>query len=349
MEGEKRMILRVCTFTKQGDELSHQLFDTWEGMIVQMRGDQSLEAWVRDCFAWHLPILFIGACGIAVRAIAPHVQDKLSDSAVLVMDEKGEFVIPILSGHAGGANSIARKIAARTGARPVITTATDVEGLFSVDVFAVQNGLRIWNREGIRKVSSKLLAGEKVTIAWEEDILCEDKVLPKGLEKVAFSENYVDVRIVTKQTEALYETEPKGQALLLVAKDLAIGMGCKKGKSTEELRSFLLWHLPKHWERDAFAIASIDLKAKEEGLGMVSSFYHLPFLVYSAEELKRVPGTFSESEFVRETTGVGNVCERAALCAAGDGGELITRKTAGDGITLAVARRKIRLSFGSKA
>lgn len=343
------MILRVCTFTKQGDELSHQLFDTWEGMIVQMRGDQSLEAWVRDCFAWHLPILFIGACGIAVRAIAPHVQDKLSDSAVLVMDEKGEFVIPILSGHAGGANSIARKIAARTGARPVITTATDVEGLFSVDVFAVQNGLRIWNREGIRKVSSKLLAGEKVKIAWEEDILCEDKVLPKGLEKVAFKENYVDVRIVTKQTEALYETEPKGQALLLVAKDLAIGMGCKKGKSTEELRSFLLWHLPEHWERDAFAIASIDLKAKEEGLGMVSSFYHLPFLVYSAEELKRVPGTFSESEFVRETTGVGNVCERAALCAAGDGGELITRKTAGDGITLAVARRKIRLSFGSKA
>ena len=161
MEGEKRMILRVCTFTKQGDELSHQLFDTWKEMIVQTRGDQSLEAWVRDCFAWHLPILFIGACGIAVRAIAPHVQDKLSDSAVLVMDEKGEFVIPILSGHAGGANAIARKISARTGARPVITTATDVEGLFSVDVFAVQNGLRIWNREGIRKVSSKLLAGEK--------------------------------------------------------------------------------------------------------------------------------------------------------------------------------------------
>ena len=346
MEGEQRMILRVCTFTKQGDELTHQLFDSWEGMIAQMRGDQSLEAWVRDCFAYNLPILFIGACGIAVRTIAPFVHDKLSDSAVLVMDEKGKFVIPILSGHAGGANALARMIAERTCATPVITTATDVEGLFSVDVFAVQNGLRIWNREGIRKVSSKLLAGEKVTIAWEDGILCEDKVLPKGLERVAFEEKFVDVRIVTKQGEPLCDKD--GQALLLVAKDLVIGMGCKKGKSAEELRSFLLWHLPEHWERDAFAIASIDLKAKEEGLGMVSSLYHLPFLVYSAEALEKVPGAFSESEFVRETTGVGNVCERAALCAAGDGGELITRKTAGDGITLAVARRKVKLTFGSK-
>ena len=155
------MILRVCTFTKQGDELSHQLFDTWEGMIVQMRGDQSLEAWVRDCFAWHLPILFIGACGIAVRAIAPHVQDKLSDSAVLVMDEKGEFVIPILSGHAGGANSIARKIAARTGARPVITTATDVEGLFQWTCLPCKTGCVFGTEKGSVRFRQSFLQAKR--------------------------------------------------------------------------------------------------------------------------------------------------------------------------------------------
>ena len=342
------MILRVCMFTKQGEALSHQLLDTWEGMIAQYRGEESLEAWVRDCFAWHLPILFIGACGIAVRAIAPCLQDKLSDSAVLVMDEKGECVIPILSGHAGGSNALARQISDRTGAKAVITTATDVEGLFSVDVFAVQNGLRIANREGIRKVSSMLLAGEKVTIAWEKDILWDQETkLPEGLEIVSFDKPHVDVRIVTQKREALYEKE--GQTLLLVARELILGMGCKRGKSAKELMSFLSRHMPKDWEREAAAIASIDLKAKEEGLWMLSSFYHLPLLMFSAEALEKVPGAFTDSEFVRETTGVGNVCERAALCAAGDGGELIMQKTAEDGMTLAVARRIVSLQFGSKA
>ncbi|MBO4749988.1 MAG: cobalamin biosynthesis protein [Lachnospiraceae bacterium] len=343
------MILRVCTFTKQGEALSKQLFDAWDGMIAQRRGEESLEAWVRDCFAWHLPILFIGACGIAVRAIAPCVQDKLSDSAVLVMDEKGEYVIPILSGHAGGANALARQIAERIGAKPVITTATDVEGLFSVDVFAVNNGLRIANREGIRKVSSKLLAGEKVTIAWDKDILCEEgEKLPEGLERVLFEEPLVDVRIVTSKQEALFQEEER-QNLLLVSKDLILGMGCKKGKSAEELLDFLSRHIPKDWEKEAAAIASIDLKAKEEGLLMLSALFHLPFLTFSGEALEKVPGTFTESEFVRETTGVGNVCERAALCAAGDGGEIILQKKAEDGMTLAVARRIVRLQFGSKA
>ena len=369
------MIIRVCTFTRQGEEKARQLFENWQEMIPQYReGGAFLGQWTGECFQRHLPILFVGASGIAVRAIAPYVKDKLSDGAVLVMDEKGEFVIPLLSGHMGGANELAERIANRIGATPVITTATDVEGLFSVDVFAKKNGLRIVNREGIRRVSAKLLSGETVTITWEEEIEAAEPresegasenaskgSLPSGLRYVPYDESYADVRIVTEAGyQALCEnaknaacgsdqTKGDAQAILLVAKDYALGIGCKKGKTFEELQTFLekvfqSEALPMDWERIC-GIASIDLKAREEGLWGLAQFYHLPFQTYSAEQLQAVEGDFTKSEFVRDVTGVDNVCERAALCMAGSVGELVTKKTAENGMTAAIAKRKIRLEF----
>lgn len=346
------MILRVCTFTAQGEALARKIFEEWQEMIPQYRSaDVSLEQWTGACFEKHLPVLFVGACGIAVRAIAPFVKDKLSDSAVLVMDEQGRFIIPILSGHIGGANALAKKLAGRTGAIPVLTTATDVEGIFSVDVFAMENGLQIKNRDGIRKVSAKLLRGEKVTITWEDGIQAEmSKVngeerteLPEGLVFVPFSSETADVRIVTKQGLARH-TELR-QSLLLMAKEYVVGIGCKKGKTFEEFDAFLKQSLQEGWMEKTCAIVSIDLKAREEGIWELAQYYHLPFVTYPASELQKVQGEFTESEFVRETTGVANVCERAALCHAGAGGELIQKKTASQGMTVAVARRKTILHF----
>ena len=99
-------------------------------------------------------LVFIGAVGIAVRSVAPYVKDKLTDPPVIVIDEAGRYVIPVLSGHVGGANDLAVEIADNIGAEPVLTTATDVSGAFSVDLFAEENGLRIMNRDGIARVSS---------------------------------------------------------------------------------------------------------------------------------------------------------------------------------------------------
>ena len=376
MERNGSMIIRVCTFTEQGENLARKLFEGWEEMIPQWRnGELPLKQWTGECFAKHLPILFVGACGIAVRAMAPFIHDKLTDSAVLVMDEKGKYVIPILSGHVGGANALAKKIAERVGAEAVLTTATDVEGLFSVDAFAVEHGLRIVNRDGIRRVSSKLLRGETIRIAWETGIPGAEefeKAVAKyvGLTQVPFDEPQVDIRIVTPGTELTSQDEnSKGnckgeigkeeaceeaskkeacegkpceearQELLLVCKDWVLGMGCKRGKTFEELQAFLEENLPKDWEERVSAIASIDRKANEEGLWELAQFYHLPFLTYSAEELERVEGEFSESEFVKEVTGVSNVCERAALCCAGEDASLIQKKIAKDGMTLAMAKK----------
>ncbi|MCR5460692.1 MAG: cobalt-precorrin 5A hydrolase [Acetatifactor sp.] len=332
--------------------MARKIFEEWQEMIPQYRSaDVSLEQWTGACFEKHLPVLFVGACGIAVRAIAPFVKDKLSDSAVLVMDEQGRFIIPILSGHVGGANALAKKLAGRMGAIPVLTTATDVEGLFSVDVFAMENGLQIKNRDGIRKVSAKLLRGEKVTITWEDGIQAEMSkgngeertALPEGLIFVPFSSETADVRIVTKQGLARH-TE-LSQSLLLIAKEYVVGIGCKKGKTFEEFDAFLKQSLQEGWMEKTCAIVSIDLKAREEGIWELAQYYHLPFVTYPASELQKVQGEFTESEFVRETTGVANVCERAALCHAGAGGELIQKKTASQGMTVAVARRKTILHF----
>lgn len=339
------MIVRICTFTEQGEALARGIFDGWTEMIPQYRERSlRLDEWTGECFQKHLPILFIGACGIAVRAIAPFVKDKLSDSAVLVMDEKGKFLIPLLSGHLGGANELAYLISKRSGATPVITTATDVEGVFSVDVFAKKNGLMIGNREGIRDVSGRVLRGDEITITWEDAMEVPGAEsgggkLPRGLRYVPFDAPYADVRIVTKR-----DVPKEAQTLLLVARECVLGMGCKKGKTFAELKEFLEEKLSVDVEQIC-AIASIDLKAREEGLWELAQYYHMPLEFFAASRLEQVEGEFTRSEFVQKVTGADNVCERAALCLSGPEGKLVQRKTADQGMTLAVAKRRVRLVF----
>lgn len=107
-------------------------------------------------------LIFIGAVGIAVRAIAPHCKSKATDPAVIVLDERGRFSIPILSGHLGGANDLAKKLASICGAVPVITTATDIEGVFAVDEWAKAQNCHVLEPGRIKTVSSTLLAGKVV-------------------------------------------------------------------------------------------------------------------------------------------------------------------------------------------
>jgi len=154
-----------------------------------LRGKESLAEWSRQAFDEGAPLVFVGAAGIAVRAVAEHIASKTADSPVLVVDEKGHFVIPLLSGHLGGANELAVQIAEGIGAAPVITTGTDVHHLFAVDVFARKNGLRVVNTRGIAAVSAKLLAGQQVTLAIEG---CEQEELqylaaPSEVRLVAWS------------------------------------------------------------------------------------------------------------------------------------------------------------------
>lgn len=337
-----------CHFMEGQRPLREEERDIHVGSFREISYVQAcITEWAGTQFQKRKALLFIGACGIAVRAIAPWARDKLTDSPVLVMDEAGKFLIPLLSGHAGGANELAKEIAKKMGATPVITTATDVNGLFAVDVFAVKNKLEIADRDGIAKISSTLLAGKSVTMKVEGECI---GTIPNEIELLQPSfHRMTDTRVCTgdsMQSAAdilVSVKKPRIPCTLhLIPKAILLGIGCRRGKPFREIEAFVFAQLKKAGIPLAAvaAIASIDRKKEEPGLLEFTKAYRLPFLCFSEEALAEIPGAFTSSSFVRAQVGVDNVCERAAVAAAGNSCRLIVKKTAQEGITLAAAEKK---------
>ncbi|MBR1390349.1 MAG: cobalamin biosynthesis protein [Lachnospiraceae bacterium] len=351
------MKLAVISFTSQGILLGEKIkqiliheevvcFTKCQGVLPvgqkepPIYVEDALGEWTGQVFSAMDGLVFVGAAGIAVRAIAPYVKDKLQDPAVVVCDEKEQFVIPILSGHYGGANELAVRIATGLGAAAVLTTATDVNHKWAVDVFAAKNQLSIGNREGIAKVSAKLLAGDYITFYSAKEVRGSFPPQVTGIsdlsdlsDSAAPSGQAVDVWVSTQV--------PRGKNVLLqlCPRAVWIGMGCKKGKTFEEVEAFFLQTVRNAYiHRTAIAgIASIGEKREEEAFVRLAEKYELEFRTFSAEQLNELPGTFSGSEFVKRQMGVDNVCERAAVLAAGAGAELVEKKQARDGMTIAIA------------
>ena len=298
-----------------------------------------LNDWAREMFAAMDALIFIGATGIAVRAIAPLVQDKFYDPAVLVMDELGQFCIPLLSGHVGGANELAETISRLIGSQAVITTATDVNHQFAVDVFARKNGLKIADRELAKEISAELLTGRKV--GFFTDFLWNG-TLPKGLCEGQFRDRNIQITINTDSLKDRSETcSGEKDILRLVPPVIILGIGCRKGTPAGQIQAAIHQLLKEQnlHPLSIAAVATIDLKKEEPGLLAAAKALQIPVICYSSEELAAVPGDFTESAFVKQITGVGNVCERAALKAARErGGYLVCHKTVYDGVTVAAAR-----------
>lgn len=312
-------------------------------------------------------LIFIGACGIAVRAIAPSVKNKLSDSPVIVIDELGKFVIPILSGHMGGANELAELIADRINAVPVITTATDINEKFAVDVFAKENDLAILNKEGIAKVSAKVLSGEVIMVSVDQSIIGKIRIvnsnfigiLKNRLQDTAKFIEYppnspVDILISRDKDIKKYEA-----ALYLKPKQYVIGIGCKKNTPYEKIEYAINEGLDetKIEKCEVKKIASIDIKKNEPGIIQWCRQNRLDFATYTATELLSVEGKFSSSAFVQKQVGVDNVCERAAVMGCIEliydtkmehevtthksdekNIRLVYKKHAYDGVTIAIAK-----------
>lgn len=278
----------------------------------------------RRAFEQSSALIFVGSCGIAVRLIAPFVTDKRSDPAVICVDERADFVIPLLSGHIGGANELAKRIANHLGAVSVITTATDINHRFSPDSWAAKNGFVISDIKAAKAVSAAILERD-IPIFCENDISGK---LPSGV----FSGESGDVGIYI----GYREREPFDTTLRLIPKVLHLGIGCRRATSAEAIESavdavFCEYSLDR---RAVKQVCSIDLKADEEGLLSFCEKNGWQKVFYSAEQLKGVSGEFSSSKFVAQVTGTDNVCERAAMIGAK---RLTVTKQVINKVTVAVA------------
>lgn len=286
-----------------------------------------------ECFASSEFMIFVGSCGIAVRKIVPYVHDKRTDPAVVCVDELGTFVIPLLSGHIGGANALARKLAESLHATPVITTATDINRKFSVDTWATEHGCAISSIKLAKAVSAAILEGD---IPLKSDFPIVGN-LPNGVIPGENGNLGIYLTITDK--------EPFENTLRLTPKLLHLGIGCRRGTEKEAIANAVEQVFRENGLdfRAVKCAASIDLKQDEEGLLSFCKEQSIPIHFYTAEELTALPGEFTPSPFVRKVTGVDNVCERSALVGADN---LIVKKTACHGVTVAVAMENWEVHFG---
>ena len=353
-------MLRILSFTKKGTELNKKIYKKLNNdfcvgyapkrVLKEDKGvfplPENIPEWIQEHWGGD-DFLFIGAAGIAVRMIASSVKDKYTDSAVLVMDEKAQYVIPLLSGHVGGAVSLAEQIADITGAVPVITTATDVQRKFAVDVFARDHYLKITDRELAKKISSAVLEGKTIGICVEEGYPCLRQVAAREAER------YTELKWCDNK-EALNEyeygvfistdiKERSERILVLQIGSVVAGAGCKKGIAMEVLEQGISETLAGRGldQKQLEAIVSIDLKAEEAGLKVLAEKRNIPFITYTVEQLKSTGEASSSSNFVQQITGVDNVCERAVKYYLKDeaDGKIIQEKLCLNGMTVSLGIR----------
>ena len=318
--------------TPQGRALAEQMQELCGGTVMPK---ENFAAGVEQAFREADALVFVMAAGIVVRTIAPLLRSKAEDPAVLVLDQQGTHVISLLSGHLGGANALTRTIAEKLGSDPVITTATDTEGILSFDEFAKTNQLKIENLPVLKHISGALLEGK--TVAFQTDIPTEFP-LPPYLDTSPEPALPYGVTV----SDRLISLSPEQKRLLLRPKSLVLGVGCKRGISPEHLlqcaETFLeQFGLSRH---SVSAIATIGLKAEEPAVLALSRAYAALLVIVPAEEIQSCPYPFAESEFVRQITGVPAVAEACSYLASGCG-EVLTGKQKFPGVTLAACRKKM--------
>lgn len=285
--------------------------------------------------------IFIMSTGIVVRLIAPLLRAKTKDPAVVVLDEGGVHAISLVSGHIGGANALARRVAKTLGATAVITTATDIQALPAVDAIAVERGLRIENPAAIRTVSMALLTGDSIGLhdpmGWLGDSL--DGVAVPFMEEGGTAGVWVD----HWNRRNSHAAGQRDGILRLRPPTLVAGMGCNRGTAVAELRRLLQETLEAAdlSPLSLVAIASVDVKADEPGLMELAQELGIPFWTFPREALRAMTQVPTPSERVARHVGTPSVCEAAALLAAGEGGTLwVTKRKSANG-TVAVAGRKV--------
>ncbi|MBV8042415.1 cobalt-precorrin 5A hydrolase [Pluralibacter sp.] len=290
----------------------------------------------RDAFASYSALIFIGATGIAVRVLAPLINDKCSDPAVVVIDERGQHVISLLSGHAGGANALTRFLAGMLGADPVITTATDVNEMAALDTLAFQLNARMNDfRAAVKSVNQMLVSDQRVGLWWDagldDDVSHCDR---RGFITVTDLQQLPELDAlvcITLRNELPDIPVPHWK---LVPQRVVAGIGCRRDTPFPLLTALLT----RQFEAQQFdplalkAIGSVSLKKDEAGLIQLASCWRVPFETFTADVLREHEHRFPASSFVRQTVGVGSVSGPAAWLLSD--GQLLGETLREQGVTI---------------
>lgn len=366
-----------------GQQVAAQLRQSGDAVVCYEKsgresGDEaivytSLKPMMEEIFNGYDRLLFIMATGIVVRMIAPYVVHKSSDPAVVVMDEGAHHVISLLSGHLGGANEWTAEIAQIAGADPVITTATDVNGLPAPDVLARKLGLAVDDFTDLRHVNAAIVAGEPVRYYLDTSLsefeTYREQAMAYGIKVVLFDgaayqgddlpRSNGDKANRIQRTDSVKSTGDNeceivvriiitdrmmtvaGTRLFLRPKTMTVGIGCRRDTPAEMIEAAVLDSLANlgRSPKSVYGAASVIVKADEKGLLAAMKRLGWPIQFYTQEEMKPLiaAADIEESNFVKQTIGVGNVCETTAMLLA-KSRELWQKKTVYPRTTVAIAR-----------
>ncbi|RAK19557.1 cobalt-precorrin 5A acetaldehyde-lyase [Anoxybacillus vitaminiphilus] len=350
----------VVAITKHGVEIARKLGVRLPSSDVyymnkfakgdeEEKGIQLFEGSVRlllpSLFSSYRGLILIISLGAVVRMIAPLLKDKKTDPAVVVIDDKAEHVISVLSGHLGGANELTREVAAILQARPVITTASDVQKTIPVDLFGRRFGWVWESEENLTPVSAAVVNEEKVAIvqeSGEKDWWHYDTPLPSNIQVYssideALKDKPAAALIVTHRILSDREKEILKNGVLYRPKVIVLGIGCNRGTSASEIEAVIqeTLHELSFSIKSVKALCTIDLKKDEQGLIEVANKYGWEFVYYSPEELNSVELELP-SETVFRYTGAYGVSEPAAKLYSGAKQLEVVKKKSGN-VTISVA------------
>lgn len=351
--------LTIFYLTDSGRRVAEALSEGFGGTeLIRGHLDRLPEMW-RDREA----LIFVMAAGIVVRLVAPLVRDKALDPAVVVVDEKGEFAVALLSGHIGGANELAKAAAGITGGTSVITTSSDVNGFPALDLMAMDLGLVIEDSKSLTEAMVAFLSGEGLSIYsdfnlghWQAEFeRAGAEVLPEG-DYWSFadaSQAQESDRCARKKSVLVTEKSIDGTgATVLRPRCLWFGVGCRKGVAKEEVLDAVDMAAKKAGVStlSLAGMATIDNKAAESGLIEAAMELGARLKLYAAKELESAVAKMkngrampSLSRFVKDTVGVGSVCEAASILASGMGSRVLPKSTFGR-VTVAIAKANWRSS-----
>jgi cobalt-precorrin 5A hydrolase len=350
----------IIAITKHGVELARKLQDQFTAAAdvyymskfergdEQQRGIQLFEGSVRMLFPALFPayqgLIVIISLGAVVRMIAPLLQDKKKDPGIVVIDDRGEHVISVLSGHLGGANELTHEVASALGAKPVITTASDVQKTIAVDLFGRRFGWRWESADKLTPVSAAVVNEEPVAVvqeSGEKGWWTHDRPLPpyitvypridEAIEAAPNAALIVTHRVLTAAEEVLLRN-----GVLYRPKVIALGIGCNRGTSAEEIDEVIKETLRELQFSilSIKAVCTIDLKKDEEGLLAVCQQYGWEFITYTPEQLNGV-GIEAPSDTVYKFTGAYGVSEPAVKLYTGSEQLALIKKKSGN-VTISV-------------